>query len=129
MSQEQIILDLVIVYFSSSWAGAILFSVVWFLTHKDRIDLREQPGVDRRTARLRNAAAIRNEVVAGVMACCFWLYTVVGTLSLVRMLNLPWLQLPWEPGLVTTALLVLGNFLEFLIAVSLLLARRAMNRG
>jgi hypothetical protein len=127
MAEEQIILDLVIVYFLSSWAGAILFSVVWFLTHKDRVGLRDT-GQDHHTARLRRAAAMRNEVVAGVMACCFWLYVMVGTLSLVRMLDFPWLQIPWEPGLVTTALLVLGNFLEFLIAVALLLARRAMNR-
>jgi hypothetical protein len=127
MTEEQIILDLVVVYFSSSWAGAVLFSVVWHLTHKDRVGLRDVTQ-DRREYRLRNAAAVRNEVVAGVMACCFWLYAGVGTLSLIRILDLPWLQLPWEPGLVTTALLVLGNFLEFLIAPALLLARRAMNR-
>jgi hypothetical protein len=125
-SQDQIVAVFTITYVLSSWIGAILFTIIWGLTHRDRKQLAREPVVDRRVARLRMAAAWRNEYIGGVMALAFWLYSIAGAIAVIRILEL--IPLPWEEGLVTTFLLVTGNFVEMTVAIALVVARISMNR-
>jgi hypothetical protein len=60
------------------------------------------------------------------MALAFWLYTLVATITLIRVLE--FFDVPWERGLVTTFLLVVGNFIEMTVGAALVYARIRMNR-
>ncbi len=127
MTQGIIIVVLTFVYTISSYIGAALFVYMWRLTHTDRVELNApQASQSRKVTRLEHTIARRNEIVAGVLAVVFCFYSVAGTIGTLRVLGL---DLPWERGLVTTFILVLANFLEMLIAVSLVQARRSVNRG
>jgi hypothetical protein len=81
----------------------------------------------RARRRLKNTVAWRNEIVAAVLSVSSFLSSLVATISLLRRLEI--FLLPWEPGLITITALVLGNFIEMLIAVVLVETRLIMNRA
>jgi hypothetical protein len=124
-TQELIIAICSIAYIVSSFIGAVLFTIVWRFTRQDRIEVIAT-GTNGRFMRLWKTVAFRNEYVALVMAMAFWGYAAVSTITLIRLLDL--FTIPWEPGLITVFLLVLGNIAEMTIAAVLISARIQMNR-
>lgn len=127
MDVETLILTLTITYTLSSYIGMALFSYMWRATHLDRIALCNNPPEELDEDELRRAKsiALRNVIVAGVLASTFALYSIAGTLGSIRRLEI--IELPWTEGTLTTFLLVAANLLEMLIAWVLVVSRRSVN--
>jgi hypothetical protein len=125
VSQELYATFITLFYTFSSVVGAVLFTIIWRMVRGDRIELESiLPELLENRERER-AIARRNELVAGVLAFSFILYSGVGVLASIR--NLELFDLPWVPGAATITLLVIGNFLEMLIAIVLIRTRRFVN--
>ncbi len=125
MSQQLVTEILTFIYTASSCLGVVLFFYTWRLTREDRVQVSLDKSRSRREHRLECLVARRNEIVAGVLTITLSLRATVGMIAVILAFEI--FDLPWEPGLVAAFLLVAANFLEMLIGVALIRARRAMN--
>ncbi len=126
MEQTIIVVLLTVIYTVSSYIGLVLFFYMWRISRGDRIGVEGGRFEDPKDAKRSRTVARRNEVFSGVFATVFCIYSIAGTMGTIRAFDL--ITLPWEPGLVTTFLLVAANVLEMLLAIVIVRARREINK-
>jgi hypothetical protein len=123
MTQESYVAMITVIYQLSSGVGFALFAYIWWQTYRDHAEMLSRINGEEE---LHKIVSRRNVTVAGILTVVFAFYTLVGTIAVLRIAGV---DLPWERGVVTITLLVLGNVLEMVIAVILVRYRSFFDRS